>query len=965
MINFKKLVLLFSLAILISGGVTFTKNTPPVKKSYFGIDENSSLKVENILSRMSIEEKCGQLIIPYAYGKDSNPKSRDVKRLVKLIENYHIGGIMFMKGDIDNQAEITNYLQKKSKYPLLISADYERGPGMRLDDGVEFPFNMAVAAANDTRLTYLMGKYTALESRALGVHQNYAPIVDINHDPLNPIINTRAYSDDKEVISNQATAYIQGLSAGKMIATAKHFPGHGATDLDSHNELPLINLSENEFYMSDLVPFRNLVNFGVKSVMVGHLEVPAYESRPGIPATLSKNVITGVLKNELGFDGLIITDALNMQAVTKHFSAGEAAVEAVKAGNDLLLFPADEEGTFNGLVNAVKKGDIPVERLNESVRKILSAKSWLGLLEGKGVYADASDAHKIMKDASHWRLAEEIAEKSITLLRDRNNYLPLEPLNYYETAVINLLDHRSKWDDSKKLPFEEKVQEIFGPVNSYYLNLRSKDSEFNRALSAALSADLVILPVYVNVKTYRGDISLDSRFVDLINEIKDIQKPVLVVSIGNPYIISSLPEIPFYMCTFGNSDVSQYAAANSLTGRIPLRGVLPVSIPKADYFIGDGLVKEPAGLWEQKINSDSNYNFSELDKLMNGAVKDKVFPGGVLLVGHRNRIVYNKAFGRFTYDKNSPEVTTNSVFDLASVSKVLGTTSAAMILYQEGLLELDYPVKNYLPEFGRNGKESITIRNLLTHTSGLPAFRPFHTEGVDSAGIIDFIMNCSPDFAPGSDFIYSDLGMITMQKVIEKITGMPLNRFLKIRVFDKLQMYNTFYNPAPELRKNIVPTEVDNYWRHRLVQGTVHDETADILGGVAGHAGLFSTSGDIAKLLYLYVNKGSNGKTDIFRKNVVELFTTPQNDFSTRALGWDTKSTEGYSSAGSKFSDNSFGHTGFTGTSVWVDKDRGLFVVLLTNRVHPTRENGKIGQFRPQIHNAVIDAVTYPDDDQN
>ncbi|GJQ62487.1 MAG: beta-N-acetylhexosaminidase [Melioribacteraceae bacterium] len=951
------------LIVLLSGGISFSDSHPPAEGSLFEISENSRMAIENILANMTLEEKCGQLIVPYAYAKNSDENSRDLKRLIELIDKFHIGGIMFLSGDIENQAAISNKLQSMSNIPLLVAADYERGIGMRLEDGVEFPFNMAVAAANDTRLTYLMGKITGIQGRAIGVHQNYAPIVDINHDPRNPIINTRAFSDDQEVISTQAIAYVQGLHEGGMISTAKHFPGHGATDLDSHKDLPIIRLSENEFYMNDLVPFRKLINFDVKSVMVGHLDVPAYEYREGIPATLSENVVTNLLKRDLGFKGLVVTDALNMHAVTENYEPEEIAVEAIKAGNDLLLFPADEEKTFNGLLAAVRGGIVPESRIDESVRKMLTAKSWLGLLKGESVYIDTARMYNILHKPEHYRLAEELAEKSITLLRDDKNILPLEPLDYYETVVINLLDHRSKWDVKEKLSFEEKLSEHFGYIKSHYLNLRSKKRDFNRALSAAMDADIVFLPVYVNVKSFSGEITLNEKYKELVDEITKLNKPVIVVSIGNPYIISDIPNIPFYMCTYGNAKISQYAAANALVGKIPLNGVLPVSILDAGYFIGDGFAKNSAGLWFQSVDADSNYDFSKVESLMNQAVKDKVFPGATLLVGHRNRVVFHKAFGHYTYDKESPEVTTNSIFDLASVSKVVGTTTAAMLLYQDGLLELDYPVKYYLPEFAQNGKQNITIRHLLSHSSGLPAFRPFHSMGTDSAGIIEFIMNARPEFTPGTEFIYSDLGMITMQKVIEQITGSPLDQFLQERVFDPLKMRKTFYNPPIEYKADCVPTENDDYFRHRQLQGTVHDETTHILGGVAGHAGIFSTTEDLAKLIYLYVNNGKAGKQQFFRKDVIDTFTSLQNEFSTRALGWDKKSPDGYSSAGSIFPVTAFGHTGYTGTSVWIDRDKGLFVILLTNRVQPTRENRKISRFRPIIHDAIFNATTYfPDE---
>jgi CubicO group peptidase (beta-lactamase class C family) len=398
---------------------------------------------------------------------------------------------------------------------------------------------------------------------------------------------------------------------------------------------------------------------------------------------------------------------------------------------------------------------------------------------------------------------------------------------------------------------------------------------------------------------------------------------------------------------------------NSITGRNEIGGSLPVSIPGTDLTIGFGQKKKLNKLFIQDAAADSNYNFAAVDSVVNKAIHDSVFPGAVVLVGHRKRVVYNKPFGRFTYDGASTEMSTESIFDLASVTKVAATTSAVMLLYDKGMFRLDQKVSSILSKFRGHDKEAITIEQLLVHNSGLPAFKRYYKQFNTREEIVNDIMNTELIFKPGTDYTYSDLGMITMQLIIEKLTGQPIDQFLKSNVFDVLGMTNTMYNPPPEKWYYCVPTEVDDYWRYTTCKGKVHDENAFLMGGVAGHAGLFSTTTDLAKLMFLYINDGYyNGKT-IFKPETINLFTSLRSRYGDRGLGWGIKSVDGYSSAGSKFSNTSFGHTGFTGTSIWVDKEKGVFVILLTNRVYPTRQNTKISSFRPKLHDAVIDAVSY------
>jgi CubicO group peptidase (beta-lactamase class C family) len=362
-------------------------------------------------------------------------------------------------------------------------------------------------------------------------------------------------------------------------------------------------------------------------------------------------------------------------------------------------------------------------------------------------------------------------------------------------------------------------------------------------------------------------------------------------------------------------------------------------------------------IWNLSLYSQSNdYQFNNADNVINKAIEDKSFPGAVVLVWMDGKTIYEKAFGNFTYDPSSPKVKTNTLFDLASLTKVVATTTAAMICYDRKLFSLNDKVTMYIPEFGVNGKDIITIKNLLIHNSGLPAWKKFYGRDLKYDDVINEIYSSELEYKTGEKTVYSDLGIITLGKIIEKVSGKSLDVFCKDEIFIPLKMESTYYNPDDSLKKLCAPTETDNYWRMKTLQGEVHDETSAMLNGVAGHAGLFSTADNLAKLMSVLLNKGKVNQKIFIQQSTIELFTKRVSEESTRAIGWDTKSDSG-SSAGNYFSKNSFGHTGYTGTSIWADPDRNLFVVFLTNRVYPTRENTKIQKVRPQLHNAVIKSI--------
>ncbi|MBN1300771.1 MAG: serine hydrolase [Melioribacteraceae bacterium] len=946
-----------SLIILLNFSGRLSDDFSGKADSPFPLSEAGQQWVESKLASMSLKEKCAQMIMSNASSRDTSEDSENYKRLKKLVRDFKVGGLIFFQGKVEQQILLTNELQALSETPLLISADYERGPGMRLEDIIQYPHNMAVGAVNDPQLTYLMGKYIAGLSRAIGVHINFAPLLDVNHDYRNPVINIRSYSEDPNIIAWQGNAFIKGMHDGGMITTAKHFPGHGATDLDSHESLPLISQSIEEFERIDFVPFREAVNAGVKSVMIGHLEVPAMETRKNFPASFSHSVINDYLKSRLHFGGLVITDALNMKAVADSFTCEEAAKLSVIAGNDILLFPPDDSLAIEGIYNSVIAGEISESRINESVRKILSAKRWLNL--DQLIETDIEGAKRILNEPSYKRLAKEIAEKSITLIKDDDELIPINPDNYYRATCISLSGSTDRSTISERREFEKLVDEHFGYIKTYRLNIRSRERELKEAFKTAEKSDLILLNLFITSVNNEDNRLIDEAQKQLVHNLIDLNKPILISNFGNPYLLSQFSNAPAYICSYSWTDISQQAMFDAITGRNEIKGRMPVSIPGTSFKIGFGKSRRQKTIFNPGAVSDTNFNFTLIDSIMLRGVEDSVFPGAVLLVGKDKKIVFHKPYGHFTYDTLSNPMTVDAIFDLASLTKVIATTSAAMLLYDRGQMKLNQKVATVLPQFRGSGKKDITIKHLLTHTSGLPAFKNYYKMYNSKESIINDIMSTKLIFNPGEDYTYSDIGMIVLQLVIEKITNQPIDSFLQNNIFNKLDMHRTMYNPPAKYWFFCPPTEVDNYWRYTTVKGKVHDENASMLSGVAGHAGLFATAEDIANLLFTYLNEGYYNDTVIFKKETIGLFTIVQSRFGERGLGWDIKSNDEYSSGGTKLSKGSYGHTGFTGTSVWTDKEKRLFIILLTNRVYPSRNNRKIIGFRPLLHDAVVDAISY------
>jgi len=947
---------------------TVSKESAPATKSGAKkLSPAAKAWVEATLRKMSVDEKIGQLLFTTYHGSFTPTDAAAYQQMMHDVNDLHVGGFITIThssplGIVKSQAYPTavliNQLQAKSKLPLLIGADFERGTAMRLDEGTSFPTAMALAAAGDIKDAYAMGKITALEARAVGIQWIYAPDADVNNNPGNPIINTRSFGEDPARVAEFVTAFVKGVQENGGLATAKHFPGHGDTAADSHIDLPVIHADRERLEHLELVPFRAAIAAGAGSVMTAHLSIPALEPDSNTPATLSHNILTGLLRDELGFEGLVVTDAMDMGGITVRFAPGEAAVRAVAAGTDALLMPPVPDAAFEALQAAMKSGRISKERLDASVRRILQAKAQLGLHQNRLVDVNAIN-HKLGSVASQ-KEAQDISDRGVTLLRDAPHRLPLNGTKPSRALLLAF------YADPEPYPGEDLERELRSRFDSV-TTLRA-DTRFVNAsilkLPAADSYDVAILALFVRVSDRKGNVDVPVEQAALAELLYKTGKPVVTVGFGSPYLIESFPKAETWLAAFGISDVAQISVARALFGQIPVRGKLPVTIPGVNLKAGFGMELPANPMTVQPMDARGEAQLQPAHDVIEKAIADKAFPGATLAVGYRGNVSVH-AFGKLSYDAKAAATNPTTVYDIASLTKVVATTTLVAKLAEGDFavpLDLDAKVERYLPEWaGRPQPEwrhKVTVRHLLTHTSGLPAFKEYWRTSKGKADTLARIFAEPLEYEPGTKEIYSDLGIILMAEIIERLTGRTLDDLAKTFVFSPLGMKDTMYRPPKKVWPPIAPTEIDNNLRHRLVQGEVHDENAFAIGGVSGHAGVFSTAPDLAAFCQMLLNGGVYAHQRILRRATIALFTAPQQlSGGTRTLGWAVP-TEGGSS-GHYFSAHSFGHTGFTGTSIWIDPDRQLFVVLLTNRVHPTRENTKIQQVRPALHDAVMQALGF------
>ncbi len=952
--NFRLLTFIL-LAIIITGaggpGKEDPEPAPPVSNSYDIVD--------SLVANATLREKIGQLFFVPIEGQFLNKDDHKFKEISDLITDQHIGGLIFMRGDIYGQAILANKLQKLSTVPLWITQDMEYGAAMRISGSTRFTPAMGVAATGDKRNAFMMGKITALEAKALGVHQIYAPVLDVNNNPDNPVINVRSFSGDPQMVSEYGNAFIQGVNSEGIVSTAKHFPGHGDTDTDSHIALPVLDHSYQRLDSVELIPFRSAIQAGIPSIMSAHISFPQISDHPELPGTLDSTIIGSLLHDSLGFKGVVVTDGLEMSGITSKFSPGRAVVKALNAGADIMLISPDIYTAINEVVDAVKKGEITEERIDQSYRKILEWKQQYGLFDGNNsVDVDLLDVRVNTK--YHQSVADRIARESITILKNDNDILPIDPTVHKKVLMVSIADDES---GSTGSPFVRALRDYHPDVSFSVYDKRSDDDDEAKILAKAKDSDLIVIGSFISL-SFRESIQLTRTQSAFLRKLMDTGKKTVLVMFGNPYLVTELSDTDVHVMAWSNTSLQMKAVAPALFGASRVNGHLPIQIPGM-YEIGDGMFFPHTAVRygtpeEVDLSSTKLY---EIDDILRKAISDSVFPGAVAGVLKDGVLVYREAFGYHDYDKLR-ELKDSDVFDLASITKVVSTATATMKLIDEHQLSLDDKVSKFIPEFDTDTKRDITIADLLLHQSGLPAFRVYVDKLHDRNSIIDAIKNEPLIYEPGTEYVYSDLGMILLAEIVSQISGRGIDGYMRREFYYPMGMYGAYFNPKKVSRwyvDRIPPTEIDTVYRKQLIQADVNDERAFYMDGIAGHAGLFATVDDLAKYANMLLNGGTYAGKQYLTPEIIDQFTTKQSDISGRGYGFDRKSPSGFTTAGQLASNDTFGHLGFTGTSMWIDREKNMAVFLLTNRTYPFRSYGKtISRVRAAVADAAFSALIKP-----
>lgn len=929
--------------------------------------------VDSVYAQLNREERIGQLFMVAAY---SGGKNYNEEQVTRLLEAHQVGGLIFMQGGPGRQAMLTNKYQRMAQTPLLISMDAEWGLGMRLDSVKNFPRQMMLSATRDTELVYQTGAAIAAQCRRLGVHINFAPDVDVNNNPTNPVINSRSFGENKNVVARMGNAMLHGMQDNGVIACAKHFPGHGNTSVDSHADLPLIDMTYEQMDTLELFPFRKAIAAGVKSIMVAHLEVPALDTTQHLPTTLSKNVVTDLLKNKLGFKGLVITDALNMAGVTKYFQPGDPEKWAFVAGNDILLMSPDVPVALGKIKAAMDSGLVSEEQLEISVKKILGAKYDMGL---NRPWRDI-DPENIVSDLNRQvaPMRAQVAKAAVTLVRDDNQVL--------KKMTDNMRIGYIGVNASGPTPLSLELQDRFANIKPEWLPKGSSIETAQTILNNIPQYSAVIIGVHNTNFGSANNYGLDPEAIAFLLQAS-CRNNVMVVLPGNAYVMQFFCGGNSIMVGYENDTLSELAIADVLLGKARAKGRLPVTAclngqsvcpaPPRIPTLGTA-ASEPARELRRVSASEAGVIVPEalnkLDMSMARNIAEGVFPGCRILAAKNGKVFYDKAFGYMTYNKSQP-VDTNTLYDLASCTKALATTIAVMKLYEQGRLDLYKTLGDYLPKARGTNKEKLYIRDILLHQAGLKSYIPFFAGTVDDRGRMKsdfyhsvpgngfdipvakdiYLLNEYKDviwdkiYASSIDnkgkMVYSDLDYYFLAAVVEAISGKPIDKYVEDEFYRPMGLRRILYNPLRRFdTTDIAPTEIDLGFRNILLRGTVHDPGAAMMGGVAGHAGLFGTAHDVAAVFQMLLNKGTYGGKRYLKSSTVDLFTAYGSDISHRGLGFDKPApeVENAGPAGDRSTGYAFGHQGFTGTCVWADPGTGVVFVFLSNRVYPSSANTKI-----------------------
>jgi beta-N-acetylhexosaminidase len=952
--------------------------------------------VDSVMRTLTPDQRAAQMFMVAAY---SNRKRIDEDSISALVKQYGIGGLIFFQGGPVRQAKLLNRYQSQAKVPLLVALDGEWGVGMRLDSVVKFPYQMSLGGETDTTLLYDMGREVAYQFKRLGMHVNFAPVVDVNNNPANPVIGFRSWGENPAAVARDGRQYMRGMQDAGILAVAKHFPGHGDVDADSHLALPTVRVDRRRLDSLELPPFRSLIAGGLGGMMVAHLNVPALDTVPG-PSTLSKPIIEGLLRKEMGFNGLIFTDAMNMKGVTSMFAPGEADVRAIMAGNDILEFSKNIPLALRMVRAAVDSGRLTQQEIDVHCRRVLALKQWASLnryrpIKLQNLYEDLNAPH-----AQY--LSHRLTELSITLLRNQKNLLPLQRLDTLRVATLVLGSTSPDTTD-----FQKAVAD-YVPTAHFRAAATPTLDELAQLRTALKPYNLILVSLQNLGRLPATSFGITPETNLLLRELVT-QKQTLVLSVfGSAYAVAKVRDLDraaAVVLAYQESANAQNLAAQAIFGGIGATGRLPVTVSDR-YPRGFGL--RTAGNFRLRYANPEDVNMdgrleARVDSLVGRALAAQAFPGGQVLIARRGTVVLRKSYGNQTYagesvgasektagkknDKHSLSVSASSaltvprpvrnddLYDLASMTKLMAATPALLKLQGQGKFSPDSAMGNYFGFLRGTNKADLKMRDVLAHQARLKAWIPFWQELRKKNGEMRrryFRADSSARFPlpaaqglwarkdlpariyketgesplnekPG--YVYSDLSFILYPELVKARTGQSFDAFLQQQVYRPLGATTLGFRPTHRFPlRRIVPTEVDSAFRRQLLHGTVHDEGAALLGGLSGHAGLFGDANDVAKLAQTYAWGGRYGGQQLFDKAIMDEWTRcqfcPDNR---RALAFDRPAANPAVNSAKSASPRSYGHTGFTGTYFWVEPEKDLVVILLTNRVHPTRRNNKLG----------------------
>lgn len=940
--------------------------------------------VDSVMKSLTPKEKIGQLMFVAAY---SNKGKEHETEILDLIKKWNIGGLVFFQGDPVTQVRQMNMYQKQARTPLLGAIDAEWGLGMRLDSTISYPYQMALGAIEDNTLIYNLGVEVARQIKSTGLHLNFAPVADVNNNPENPVINYRSFGENKYKVTQKSVAYMQGMQDAGLLTTAKHFPGHGDTNTDSHYNLPQINHSLERLNNLELYPFKELINAGINGIMVAHLNIPALDAS-GKPSTLSKAIVTDLLQDRLGFKGLIITDAMRMKGVTNNNKPGIVDKEAVLAGNDVLELTQDVAKAILEIENAVKKKVISQVDIDNRVRKILAAKQWAKLN-----HYSSTPSKELIKDLNSPKanlLKRQLVEASLTVIKNDNAIIPLKKLDTLNIMSISI-------GDTTKTVFQKSLS-LYTKINHFNLGNNADAAIISTLKKEIEKHNLLIVGIHDSSAFPKNKIEFSKALTEFVENLPS--RKTIVSYFKNPYSISkikNIEEVKGIVLTYQDNNITQDIAAQLIFGGVSANGKLPISIG-SKFKSGDGITTSKKIRFKYTLPEDAGLNSkilnSRIDSLVQQAIANKAIPGAQVLVAKNGKVVLHKAYGTHIYS-DTTKVNLSNIYDIASVTKISSALPALMQLQDLNKFDVENTIDDYLPYFKGSNKADISLKQILTHQAGFSPWIPYWQKTLRKNGSYKwntikkdssarFPLKITDNMwlhhnykkkifkaikkSPVSDvkkYKYSGLLFYLLPTMVEKITNTNFVDYVNANFYNKLGATTLTYTPSKKFNNSsIIPTENDYLFRHNPIHGTVHDEGAAMMGGISANAGLFSNANDLAKLMQMYLNMGTYGNEEYISSKTLKQYTSvqfPENN-NHRGIGFDKPylTYKGENSNTAKdASKESFGHTGFTGTMVWMDPINDVLFIFLSNRVTPTRDNRKLYTLntRTNIQQVIYDAM--------